>query len=174
MVGKTFNVETIDINGNPVSLLPNKSASITFNYTNEEILEVEENSLALYYWDGLQWVKELSSFANIFDNTVTATVDHFSNWALMGELVQAEDACLNVTEIPVKECNALVDLYNSTGGDDWTNKTNWLQTHTPSDWNGITVVNGFIEKVYLIATILLVSFLILLDNFIKFQEMLLF
>jgi Leucine-rich repeat (LRR) protein len=45
--------------------------------------------------------------------------------------------CATQTEIPVAECNALVALYNSTGGASWTDKTNWLQTDTPCSWFGV-------------------------------------
>jgi Leucine-rich repeat (LRR) protein len=33
---------------------------------------------------------------------------------------------------------ALVDLYNSTNGPGWTNKTNWLQGDSPCNWFGIS------------------------------------
>jgi Leucine-rich repeat (LRR) protein len=47
--------------------------------------------------------------------------------------------CANQAEIPVAECDALVALYNSTGGASWYNHTYWLVTDTPSDWHGVTV-----------------------------------
>ena len=34
---------------------------------------------------------------------------------------------------------ALVDLYNSTSGPNWTNNTNWLSTSPVSSWHGIVV-----------------------------------
>ncbi|MDN5205237.1 fibronectin type III domain-containing protein [Fulvivirgaceae bacterium BMA10] len=43
------------------------------------------------------------------------------------------------------EYNALKALYDSLGGDNWTNNTNWLQGTTSTDfhtWHGITVVNN--------------------------------
>jgi hypothetical protein len=46
--------------------------------------------------------------------------------------------CMGVSEIPPVECEALVALYNSTGGSGWTNHTDWLQTDTPCSWYGIT------------------------------------
>ncbi len=33
--------------------------------------------------------------------------------------------CNQVTEIPVSECQSLLELYNSTNGANWTNKTGW-------------------------------------------------
>ena len=49
-------------------------------------------------------------------------------------------ACADVTEIPISECQALEALYNSTNGSGWTNKTNWLNTLTPSNWDGVTEI----------------------------------
>lgn len=47
-------------------------------------------------------------------------------------------SCDNVTQIPKIECQALADLYNSTNGSKWRNKTNWLQTNEPCEWFGVT------------------------------------
>ncbi len=54
--------------------------------------------------------------------------------------------CNNVTEIPVIECEALVALYNSTNGPNWTDNAGWLVTNTPCSWDGITCIAG---QVYL-------------------------
>ena len=58
-------------------------------------------------------------------------------------------ACNEVTEIPQAECQALVALYNNTGGTDWTDHTNWLETDTPCSWHGITCVSEHVETIYL-------------------------
>ena len=45
---------------------------------------------------------------------------------------------------------ALVDLYNGTGGDSWTNNTNWLETgQRVDDWFGVTVVDGRVTSISL-------------------------
>ena len=49
--------------------------------------------------------------------------------------------CNEVTDVPTLECQALVALYNSTGGDNWTNKSGWALTKTPCDWSGVTCGN---------------------------------
>jgi len=54
-------------------------------YTDAEKGPAIENTLALYYWDGSQWVKEPSSVVDTVANKVTATPDHFSLWAALGE-----------------------------------------------------------------------------------------
>ncbi len=58
---------------------------VTVQYINAEKGPAIEDTLALYYWDGRQWVKELSSVVDAAANTVRATPDHFSLWAVLGE-----------------------------------------------------------------------------------------
>ncbi len=60
-----------------------------------------------------------------------------------------EFLCIDVTEIPQIECEALVVLYNSTNGDGWTDSTNWLTTNTPSDWYGVALFNGHVREINL-------------------------
>ncbi|QGY46221.1 T9SS type A sorting domain-containing protein [Maribellus comscasis] len=52
--------------------------------------------------------------------------------------------------VPLSEYNALLDFYNSTNGDNWTNNTNWLDTinHSVADWYGITVDSGHVTEIY--------------------------
>ena len=47
--------------------------------------------------------------------------------------------CTTITDVPVAECQALVDLYTSTDGDDWNTTTNWLQSPNVGDWYGVNV-----------------------------------
>jgi len=55
---------------------------------------------------------------------------------------QADFDCSAVTGVTVEECEGLVALYTATGGENWTNKTNWLQTNTPCNWAGVTCNGG--------------------------------
>jgi parallel beta-helix repeat protein/predicted outer membrane repeat protein len=52
--------------------------------------------------------------------------------------------CKLVTEIPKKECEALVVLYNSTEGAKWENNAEWKATHTPCSWHGVTCSGGHV------------------------------
>src|SRR5437016_11553366 len=40
------------------------------------------------------------------------------------------------------EHNALVDLYNSTNGASWTNKTNWMVAADECTWSGVSCNAG--------------------------------
>ncbi len=52
-------------------------------------------------------------------------------------LAQAETDCTAVTEIPQAECEALIDLYNSTNGANWTDNLGWNVTSNPCEWGGV-------------------------------------
>ena len=47
------------------------------------------------------------------------------------------------------EYNALVALYNSTGGPSWSNRTGWLVTETPCTWYGITCASNHVTGIVL-------------------------
>ena len=67
--------------------------------------------------------------------------------------VQAQELapfdCTAVTEIPQTECEALVAFYTSTGGDNWSRNTGWLQTNTPCTWYGLTCNEGHVTQLEL-------------------------
>ena len=52
--------------------------------------------------------------------------------------------CATQTEIPQVECEALVALYNSTDGDNWSNDDGWLVTNTPCGWAGVISGGGHV------------------------------
>lgn len=50
--------------------------------------------------------------------------------------------CSAQTSISAAECEALVVLYNSTDGDNWTTRTGWLANNTPCAWFGVQCFFG--------------------------------
>ena len=53
-------------------------------------------------------------------------------------------------QVPQIERDALVALYNSTDGANWTDNTGWLgAAGTECSWFGITCTNGSITRLYL-------------------------
>lgn len=52
-----------------------------------------------------------------------------------------------VTEIPPAECDALVELFYDTHGQDWRNNDNWLLTATPCNWQGVSCSNGRVSAI---------------------------
>jgi len=55
--------------------------------------------------------------------------------------------CGDVTEIPQAECEALVALYESTDGDNWTDNTGWLETNTPCSWYGVACADSNVIRI---------------------------
>lgn len=59
--------------------------------------------------------------------------------------------CNLVTEISQTECNALMALYENTGGTQWDTKTDWGVTFTPCSWYGVLCSNGRVIQLDLAA-----------------------
>jgi len=57
--------------------------------------------------------------------------------------------CNTVTEIPIAECQELLNLFHSTNGTNWRNKTGWNQNNTPCSWAGITCAGGHVTEINL-------------------------
>ena len=86
--GHPFDITaTSSTTGQPIQ--PSKPYTITVHYTDAEKGPAIESTLALYFWDGSRWVKEPSSSVDAATNTITATPDHFSIWAALGETRRA-------------------------------------------------------------------------------------
>ena len=61
----------------------------------------------------------------------------------------ASFSCATVTEIPIAECEVLVDLYNNTSGPTWINGADWLVTNTPCSWHGIDCFGNHVTSIQL-------------------------
>lgn len=57
--------------------------------------------------------------------------------------------CENISSIPFSECQALVDLYNSTSGANWTDNSFWLTDSNPNIWYGVTIADGHVTHLNL-------------------------
>ncbi|MEM1126450.1 MAG: Ig-like domain-containing protein [Bacteroidota bacterium] len=58
-------------------------------------------------------------------------------------------SCLEVTEVPLAECEALVALYESTNGPSWTRAQGWLTTNTLCSWQGVGCEGGAVTALRL-------------------------
>jgi Leucine-rich repeat (LRR) protein len=63
--------------------------------------------------------------------------------------VSTGTGCVTQSQIPAAECEALVSLYNTTGGDSWTENTNWLDYSDPCAWFGVTCSLGSVSTLAL-------------------------
>ena len=75
--------------------------------------------------------EQQNELSSLYGAEATATTGGFS--------------CASVAQIPQAECDALVALYTSAGGANWTAKSGWLSTTTPCSWSGLTCVAGHVS-----------------------------
>jgi Leucine-rich repeat (LRR) protein len=68
---------------------------------------------------------------------------------LIWPIAQAATECASVSEIPTTECDALVALYNSTDGANWSDNTDWNVTDTPCSWFGVGCEDGHVIGLWL-------------------------
>ena len=59
--------------------------------------------------------------------------------------------CQVQTAIPADQCEALVALYDATGGKSWTNQTGWLNDSDPCSWYGVSCSQGVVVALDLFA-----------------------
>ncbi|MBE9563032.1 MAG: PKD domain-containing protein, partial [Proteobacteria bacterium] len=57
--------------------------------------------------------------------------------------------CSDIEEIPLSQCQTLVDLNDNTSGENWTNNEGWNVTNTPCSWYGIECTDGNVTKIAL-------------------------
>jgi hypothetical protein len=86
-IGQTFELDAVDaVTGDPVDLQPGKSFDVQISYDKHGA--AIEHSLELFGWSAVVggWVRDgISSSVNTSTNTVTATVDHMSKFAILGD-----------------------------------------------------------------------------------------
>jgi len=89
----------------------------------------------------LPWQGDFSRFCN-GEAQIDATCDD-GNSATTNEVIQADCSCaetlIDTTTCRYQDSLVLVDLYNSTGGDNWTLNTNWLSDQPINTWYGVTL-----------------------------------
>jgi hypothetical protein len=71
--------------GQPARPAPGHTYSLRVEYTDAERGPAIESTLTLYSWNGSQWAEETTSVVDMVNNAVTATPNHFSTWAVLGE-----------------------------------------------------------------------------------------
>ena len=84
-VGPAFVIEARTAAGTPVTRFSH-TFTITVRYTDAEVTGKDESSLKVYYWDtaASAWVA-LPTVVDIDANTLTATLDHLTRFAVLGQ-----------------------------------------------------------------------------------------
>lgn len=58
-------------------------------------------------------------------------------------------SCSSVTDVPVSECEALLEIFYKTNGPGWRASTNWHITTTVGNWHGVEVRDGHVTELWL-------------------------
>lgn len=74
---------------------------------------------------------------------------HYIGVPILPERPAAAFDCGDVTEIPITECNALVDFVNAGGGVQGT-QFDWFSDSSPCSWEGVECTDGHITRLSLI------------------------
>lgn len=72
-----------DLSATPAGFL--KAYTVTVEYTDEELCGAIEDTLGLYWRDGGEWLLEPTSGVQVAENRVTATLDHMTLFAVLGQ-----------------------------------------------------------------------------------------
>ncbi|MEM7029010.1 MAG: chitobiase/beta-hexosaminidase C-terminal domain-containing protein [Chloroflexota bacterium] len=101
-VGVFYNLGATYLDGSPAQIQPGTSYTIIVSYNEADIPPgVNEEDLALYYWDGTMWVKEETGVVDTVANTITAMPTHFSLWAILGPSTSTGDDDMEYIYVPV-------------------------------------------------------------------------
>jgi hypothetical protein len=69
--------------------------------------------------------------------------------AVEGAVLQQAFDCGDVTDVPIVECEALVALYNSTNGPNWSGGASWLASVDLCHWSGVQCTDGHVTALHL-------------------------
>jgi len=97
--GYVYNLSAASAGGVAVTTF-SAAVTLTFTYTDAQIVGLSESTLTVYRWDvsTSQWVA-LPSTVNTATNTITATTTQFSKFALMGQKVVEGVPVVTVAQI---------------------------------------------------------------------------
>jgi hypothetical protein len=85
-IGHIFDISAVySDTGETASLAPGQTFTVTVQYSDTEMGPALEDTLALYSWDGTTWIREATSTLDLVNNLITATPNHLSLWAVLGE-----------------------------------------------------------------------------------------
>ncbi len=100
-------------------------------------------------FSALPKLEELSLSKNQLTGAIPdALLPNLSDFSFSGnQLTLMDTNCNAVTQISKVECESLLELYHSTNGAEWWDKSGWNVTNTPCSWHGVTCENGGVTEI---------------------------
>jgi len=138
--------------GAPVAITTQPPSQSTVCVGGTVVATVATTSNALTY----QWNKGSQPVPGQTTSTLTLTNVQPADAGAYRVVVTSQTSSVTSTAFTLTVTPAsadyqpLVDLYNATGGANWTRKTNWLTGCTPCGWQGVTCTNGRVTAINLI------------------------
>jgi len=81
-VGASFIVAAHNGSDQPVTQF-GVPITITVNYSDADVIGIDESQLKLYYWDGSNWIV-IPTFVDTNSNTLTASLNHLTEFSALG------------------------------------------------------------------------------------------
>ncbi len=107
IAGCLYQITAQQADGNLVTEF-SKALTLNFSYTDEQIAGLDEASLKIYYWDGTDWTAIENSQVDVDNNMVTALVEHFTLFALIGTKAEPSEE-ISIPEIIKKIPEAIAE-----------------------------------------------------------------
>ncbi|GAK59692.1 hypothetical protein U27_06677 [Candidatus Vecturithrix granuli] len=152
-LGKLTELQTLDLGRNQLNgSIPAELG----NLVKLQTVSLVKNQLSGPLPESLTNIPSLERFIFYNTNLCEPQDAEFQAWLTGIEDMQssglacaASGLCASVTDIPQAECEALVALYNSTSGENWSNNDGWGQTDTPCSWFGVTCSDSRVSELNL-------------------------
>jgi len=125
-------------------------------YGGDVIVNSESNVNCTPDFEGISWVK-LTSVKSLSSKTYALSVSPLSEDILRRAVIKfINEDNISVDSVVIQQSTKnyrnrkiLEKIYYSTGGDSWTNNTNWLSDRPFNEWYGLETVGNDIKKIYL-------------------------
>lgn len=103
--------------------------------------------------DDIEYLPFGARTSMLFGNGLIQTFNYDLDYRLSSltiPVTSEANLCAEQSDISESECTDLIELWEATGGDNWTNSTGWNTTDTsPCSWYGITCANGHVTRILL-------------------------
>ena len=168
VLGLLTDLELLDLSGNNIQQLPEELGLLTeltvLDLSDNELTDInarseDHNALRIPFLESLTNLKVLDIGGNprisgCIPDTLRSQLD-MGKSNLGGLLFCSEQAAADSQREQEQQARlaaereALVTLYNATGGADWWDSTNWLSDVPVEEWFGVTTTNGFVAGLQL-------------------------
>lgn len=96
-----------------------------------------------------KWYKDDSLISTKTGDSTLSITDNGNYSVIVTNSIATQLTLYSINTTNTQDSLALVELYNSTNGQDWINSTNWLTPAPACTWHGVTVRNNRVKELQL-------------------------